>query len=60
MNNLTKIASLPGSGAGYMSALAPELAEQPKVQMKAPYFEEPKEEDPLPSIDLGMIGGTGC
>lgn len=38
MDKLTLVAALPGSGAGYMSALAPELAEQPKVQMKAPYF----------------------
>ena len=49
--NLTKIASLPGSGAGCVSALQAEVNEQPvKVQMKAAYFEEPKEE-PLPKID---------
>ena len=50
MNNLTKIASLPGSGGGAMSALAPEIAEPLKVQMKAEYFQEP-EEVPLPKID---------
>lgn len=50
MNNLTKIASLP-SGGGCMSALPAEVNEQPvKVQMKAPYFQEP-EEEPLPKIE---------
>lgn len=56
---LTTVAALP-SGGGCMSALPAEVGEQPKVQMKAPYFEEQEEEDPLPVIDLGMIGGTGC
>lgn len=117
MKNLTKIAALPGSGGGCMSALAPEVAKQPKpttyqlgpyfvtfgkrtiefqmsvqnaanwepkapetitvwptleafkatVQMKAPYFEEPKDWTPVyykadhdelafPPIDLGMVG----
>lgn len=55
MNNLTKIASLPGSGAGCMSSLPPEVtrwedlifptidyesAEAEVVQMKAPYFQD--------------------
>lgn len=41
MNNLTKIASLPGSGGGCMSALPAEVNEQPvKVQMKAQYFND--------------------
>lgn len=41
MNNLTKIASLPGSGAGCVSALQAEVNEQPvKVQMKSPYFDD--------------------
>lgn len=41
MNNLTKIASLPGSGSGCMSSLPPEKNETPpKVQMKSPYFDD--------------------
>lgn len=39
MNNLTTIAALP-QGGGCMSALPAEVGEQPKVQMKAPYFDE--------------------
>lgn len=50
-NQLTTIAALPGSGGGCMSSLPAEKNEQPvKVQMKAAYFEEPKEE-PLRKID---------
>ena len=49
MNNLTKIASLPGSGGGAMSALPAEVtpilsnSTELKVQMKAEYFQEPDE-----------------
>lgn len=47
---LTTIAALP-SGAGCMSALPAEVGEQPvKVQMKSPYFQEPR-------IKLGLDWG---
>ena len=53
MNNLTKIAALPQAG-GCMSALPAEVGEQPvKVQMKAPYFDEP-DELVFPPIDAAQ------
>lgn len=67
MNNLTKRAALPGSGAGCMSALPAEKNLAPKatiktwptleeykttVQMKAPYFDELPEEAPKQSFLL--------
>jgi hypothetical protein len=62
MNNLTKIAALPGSGAGCMASLPAEKNEQPVVQMKAPYFEEP--DNIWSDIDWGNFdlsgGGFGC
>jgi hypothetical protein len=68
MNNLTKIAALPGSGAGCMASLPAEKFvgeppyREPVVQMKAPYFEEPK--NIWSDIDWGNFdlsgGGFGC
>jgi len=71
MNNLTKIAALPGSGAGCMASLPAEKNLAPKVetitvwptleafkatvQMKATYFKE-HDELVFPPIDLGMVG----
>lgn len=63
MNNLTKIASLPGSGAGCMSALPAEVGEakKPRVQMKAAYFEEPKNIwSDIDWTDFDLSGGFGC
>jgi hypothetical protein len=61
-HNLTKIAALPGSGAGCMASLPAEKNEQPvKVQMKAPYFEEP--DNIWSAIDwtgFDLSGGFGC
>ena len=61
--NLTLVAALPGSGAGCLASLPAEKNEQPvKVQMKAPYFEEPK--NIWSDIDwtrwIGISEGFGC
>jgi hypothetical protein len=59
--NLTKIASLPGSGGGSMSALPAEKNEQPVVQMKSPYFEEPDNIwSSIDWTDFDLSGGFGC
>lgn len=68
MDKLTLVAALPGSGAGYMSALPAEVGEtKPTVQMKAPYFDI--EDEPMvyvPSLGCFIpvnwppIGVDGC
>ena len=49
MNKLTTIAALPQAG-GCMSSLPPEKNEQPKVKMKAPYFDGPDDFLAFPTI----------
>lgn len=50
MMNLLKVAALP-QGGGCMAALPAEKNEQPKVQMKAPYFDELA----FPPIDPALL-----
>lgn len=74
-NNLTKIASLPGSGAGCMSSLPPEVttwedlifptidyesAEAEVVQMKAPYFQDEAQDIDERANRMLKAVGLGC
>lgn len=58
MNNLTKIAALP-MGSGCLSSLPPEVGEQPKVQMKAEYFQHPDDSTGVYAFEAGGLVRIG-